>query len=586
MNDSDIIYSDHDGSQENRTASSKPLEEPLLQSPGMSSVDDMQMEIKNQRTKKVGCIVMIAIMIAIICGLAAFGTDEAVNNNRSKPRSTENIVKPEMVLPNTTLDIEIVTISKSKGEITYHQLDYFPQKLTFDFLSYFNKTDDLVRFVCQLTSVSSIDINYYTVLNGICGFEIDLINNITNESDSKETPRNVNKSTKGTSYLKIDIYNINGTQDSFIIDQHSENTESSESKLNSLVGSKIGEYFVELSIKLGSLQYKGNDSPSIHYITNYARYFWSICRQNETFCPNWDKDILNEAVSLTNEIINDNTNNAIHHQNKSYHRSNTTKNIISSLNYTTTATTMFASYNTTKKNTKPVKNLKNKKNIKEKEQQRRLQSSSSDTCTVTWYWLGDGYCDESANNAQCNYDNGDCCESSCDDSLTWEDFDGNDYSGYSCGSNGYNCLPDCNVDHKHYLGDGYCDKTGGYNSLECNYDNGDCCETTCKDNDYTCGYNGYECLSDDNLYYIDESDDDPNWCVREGGYIDDHYCDNDCLGLCGTGCNCWLWACGDCHCHRDCSEHDTYCSCVSIWSFWCLNVFWIDCDNGQNVIFG
>ena len=45
------------------------------------------------------------------------------------------------------------------------------------------------------------------------------------------------------------------------------------------------------------------------------------------------------------------------------------------------------------------------------------------------YWLGDGYCDPTNNNAACNYDNGDCCAQSCVSRQ------------YQCGVNvPYNCI--------------------------------------------------------------------------------------------------------------------------------------------------
>ena len=34
---------------------------------------------------------------------------------------------------------------------------------------------------------------------------------------------------------------------------------------------------------------------------------------------------------------------------------------------------------------------------------------------------------------------------------------------------------------------------------------------------------------------------------------------NICGGLCGLGCSCWSWFCGDCCWHRGCYEHDLYC---------------------------
>ena len=33
----------------------------------------------------------------------------------------------------------------------------------------------------------------------------------------------------------------------------------------------------------------------------------------------------------------------------------------------------------------------------------------------------------------------------------------------------------------------------------------------------------------------------------------------NCKGLCGKGCNCWWWVCGDCCWHRSCFDHDDCC---------------------------
>ena len=34
---------------------------------------------------------------------------------------------------------------------------------------------------------------------------------------------------------------------------------------------------------------------------------------------------------------------------------------------------------------------------------------------------------------------------------------------------------------------------------------------------------------------------------------------NNCRGLCGKGCWCWRWVCGDCCHHQGCFEHNLYC---------------------------
>ena len=51
---------------------------------------------------------------------------------------------------------------------------------------------------------------------------------------------------------------------------------------------------------------------------------------------------------------------------------------------------------------------------------------------------------------------------------------------------------DVSSDMLDYRGDGYCDRAGGLNSPQCNYDDGDCCEETCQGS--LCGNNGYQCL--------------------------------------------------------------------------------------------
>lgn len=44
---------------------------------------------------------------------------------------------------------------------------------------------------------------------------------------------------------------------------------------------------------------------------------------------------------------------------------------------------------------------------------------------------------------------------------------------------------------------------------------------------------------------------------------------NRCRGLCGLGCNCWKWICGDCCWHLGCYQHDLCCN-YSRFSTYCL----------------
>ena len=93
-------------------------------------------------------------------------------------------------------------------------------------------------------------------------------------------------------------------------------------------------------------------------------------------------------------------------------------------------------------------------------------------CVVQSFYQ-DGYCDDSNNTPECNYDGGDCCPPYADVEYgNWDEF---------CSS--CQCLeptttttttttpaPVCKSD---YLGDGYCDDC--HNTVEGNYDEGDCC---------------------------------------------------------------------------------------------------------------
>jgi hypothetical protein len=49
---------------------------------------------------------------------------------------------------------------------------------------------------------------------------------------------------------------------------------------------------------------------------------------------------------------------------------------------------------------------------------------------------------------------------------------------------------------------------------------------------------------------------------------------NNCYGMCGNGCNCWSWVCGDCCYHSGCAKHDS----------WCRNGQWYYCYNITAVV--
>ncbi|CAM9566132.1 unnamed protein product, partial [Ectocarpus sp. 4 AP-2014] len=208
-------------------------------------------------------------------------------------------------------------------------------------------------------------------------------------------------------------------------------------------------------------------------------------------------------------------------------------------------------------------------------------SYSSDGC---WeYGIGDGYCEQQNNNAECGYDGGDCCECTCQN--PWGDDD--DWicspsgSGFACIDPAASCVDDDDITADMVencdtsdLGDGYCDQDN--NNEICGYDGGDCCECTCvnpwgDDDDWRCssGGSGFACIDpaascvddDDitadmveNCEYVRGRGD--GWCDEENnnelcGYDGGDCCectcvappadddwDDDWYGACGDGFAC------------------------------------------------
>jgi len=183
----------------------------------------------------------------------------------------------------------------------------------------------------------------------------------------------------------------------------------------------------------------------------------------------------------------------------------------------------------------------------------------SDCAVASPSWLGDAYCDASGgyNTAACNWDNGDCCASTC---LQESNF-------YACGTTAsYVCLDpnstersslpvDCNITFPSWVADGYCDELqGGYNTLRCGWDGGDCCASTCSDGDtWTCGSSEYFCK--DPI----ASDTSELTCATDiPSNVGDGYCDHT-EGLNIKSCD---WDGGDC-CESTCdSSAEYYCGTI------------------------
>ncbi|CAN0304599.1 unnamed protein product [Ascophyllum nodosum] len=103
-------------------------------------------------------------------------------------------------------------------------------------------------------------------------------------------------------------------------------------------------------------------------------------------------------------------------------------------------------------------------------------------------YVSDGFCDATNNYAECQFDGGDCCRCTCAK------------GSHNCGTSGYNCqdpkAPCVGEDDSNCVltssGDGMCDEIN--NDEKCDYDGGDCCESSCKHAQFICGSNGYNCL--------------------------------------------------------------------------------------------
>jgi len=113
-------------------------------------------------------------------------------------------------------------------------------------------------------------------------------------------------------------------------------------------------------------------------------------------------------------------------------------------------------------------------------------------------------------------------------------------------------LPGCCVPEPAYHGDGACDPDPPYNSPECNFDGGDCCQATCDlSTNYGCsressGYGpfGYFCVNPKLDEYID-----PQLCVvSDRTRVGDGRCDADIEMYNTEACN---WDGGDC-CQETC----------------------------------
>lgn len=142
-----------------------------------------------------------------------------------------------------------------------------------------------------------------------------------------------------------------------------------------------------------------------------------------------------------------------------------------------------------------------------------ISSAQYENCTGELSWIGDGYCDETLNYPECQYDGGDCCDCTCVDSPN-----------YACGANGFACkdpacldftllveFPNCAGNYL-LINDGGCNAEN--NNPECGYDGGDCCLCTCVANS-DCFFSNFDCVdpsAEEELYDCQPSPSSPDAC--------------------------------------------------------------------------
>ncbi|CAG9330615.1 unnamed protein product [Blepharisma stoltei] len=201
--------------------------------------------------------------------------------------------------------------------------------------------------------------------------------------------------------------------------------------------------------------------------------------------------------------------------------------------------------------------------------------------------LGNGICDITCNYAECGWDLGDCgyCNNSC-----YQDMLGNAcYSSCNTDScySGESYCQECSINcTSSLLGNGICDKV--CNNADCNFDFGDCENSTCADGCYWWMINDGVCSP---FCYVEECDYDGTDCDCAPGcsaeMLNNFQCDPECddiscaydnyfCGECNSGCfnkdinngvcqaSCWVASCDydghDCQCTTGCN-HTIYGQC-------------------------
>merc|ERR1712121_443218 len=105
-------------------------------------------------------------------------------------------------------------------------------------------------------------------------------------------------------------------------------------------------------------------------------------------------------------------------------------------------------------------------------------TATEDTCT-TPQWVGDNYCDDNLNTAECHWDGGDCCGDDvktnyCDECqcLDPNEITTTESTTAEAPTTEATATEDT-CTNPQWVGDNYCDDN--LNTAECDWDGGDCC---------------------------------------------------------------------------------------------------------------
>ena len=125
--------------------------------------------------------------------------------------------------------------------------------------------------------------------------------------------------------------------------------------------------------------------------------------------------------------------------------------------------------------------------------------------------VGNGFCNDETNNADCNYDGGDCCVVNANTD--------------SCSECVCNLIETCTAGYHPLVGNGFC--SDDTNIAECDYDGGDCCpnpnlvgDAICHDetNHLGCNYDGGDCCVNVNTDSCSDCNCLANGVITSPGY--------------------------------------------------------------------